>query len=86
MVCYSGLRSVILQADQIGIFPKGGVLFNNLERGLNATQSLIYLWNHKFTTRKMMVDTSETVNRGTMIDAFPEKDDNGSYASGRWKR
>ncbi|CAK9138435.1 unnamed protein product [Ilex paraguariensis] len=84
MVCYSGLRSVILQADQIGIFPKGREFFSNLERGLHATQSLIF-WNHKFTTRKMMVDTSETVNHGTMIDALPEKDDNGGYASGRWK-
>lgn len=34
----------------------------------------------------MMVDSSATANQGPVVDKFPEKDEDGGYVSGGWKR
>ncbi|CAK9187732.1 unnamed protein product [Ilex paraguariensis] len=85
MVCSSCLRSTILQAGQIGRLTEGRVQFCNIEGSLNANRSLKNFWTRKSITRKMMVDTSATADRGPKLDVLLEKDDDGGYASGGWK-
>lgn len=34
----------------------------------------------------MMVDSGSTAKRGPVVDVLPEKDDDGGYVSGGWKR
>ncbi|XP_042057450.1 probable protein phosphatase 2C 76 [Salvia splendens] len=52
--------------------------------GLNTTDLCPYLSNYKLgRTRTMMVDCGETA-RGPPVDALPEKDGGGGYASGGW--
>lgn len=87
MVCKSCLRSVILQVGHIGRIAEARNQFSSIRRSLITTQSLRYSWNHNLTTtRKMMVDTSATASQGSIVDILPEKDDDGGYASGGWKR
>ncbi|KAL7183640.1 hypothetical protein ACSBR2_025932 [Camellia fascicularis] len=86
MVCNSSLRSVILQAGYIGRFAKGRVQLCNFGRDLNASSSLTYSLNRKFTkTVEMMVDTGATANRAPIVNMLPEKHDDGGYTSGGWK-
>ncbi|KAF7148996.1 hypothetical protein RHSIM_Rhsim03G0200600 [Rhododendron simsii] len=86
MFCGSCLRSVILQAGFIGRFTKGRVLQSNFGRSLNATWGQTYWSNRIFTkTAEMMVDTGATASRGPVVDVFPERDDDGGYASGGWR-
>uniref|UniRef100_A0A5B7ANB2 protein-serine/threonine phosphatase n=2 Tax=Davidia involucrata TaxID=16924 RepID=A0A5B7ANB2_DAVIN len=86
MVCNSCLRTVIVQAGNIGRFTKGRVQQSNIRRSLNATRGTTDPLNHKFTTTgTMMVDMGATAKRGSIIDMLPEKDDDGGYASGGWK-
>lgn len=87
MFCGSCLSSVILQAGFIGRFAKGRVLLSNLGRSLNATWGQTYWSNRVFTkTAEMMVDTGATASRGPIVDVLPERDDDGGYASGGWRR
>lgn len=59
-------------------------------RNLNAALRLNYLEDCKFSLKgKMMVDTvgaSATTKGGHISDVLLEKDDDGGYASGGWKR
>lgn len=80
------LKVCVLQFGHIGRITYGTVQFSSITRNLIRAQSLRYLCNCNFTTtRKMMVDTSETASRGSIVDILPEKDDNAGYASGGWK-
>ena len=81
------LRSVILQACHIGSFTKRRAQFRNLGRSLNAIWGQRSWSSYRFRkTVEMMVDTGATANRGPVFDILPEKDDDGGYASGGWKR
>lgn len=81
------LKVSVLQFGHIGRITYGTVQFSSITRNLIRAQSLRYLCNCNFTTtRKMMVDTSETASRGSIVDILPLKDDDGGYASGGWKR
>ena len=48
---------------------------------------LNYLWNRQFSTSlRMMVDASATEERRPIIDVLHEKDEDGGFATGGWKR
>lgn len=87
MVCTSCIRSVIVQAGHLGTFTKRRVQLSNTGKSLHAGLGFKYWWNREFrTSLRMMVDTSATGKRGPIIDVLPEKEDDGGYASGGWKR
>lgn len=88
MVCKSCLRNVIVQAGQIRAFTLKAVQLSNTGKNFNAGLSLTNWWNREFkTSLRMMVDTGATEKQGPAVDAFPEKDEEGSgYSSGGWKR
>lgn len=80
-------RNVIVQAGHLGIFSKGRVQLGDIQRSLHAGLGLKFLWNRDFrTSSRMMVDTSGTEERGPIVDVLPEKDEDGGFASGGWKR
>lgn len=84
---HSCLRSVIPQLGLIGRTTEQKVRFTAIWRSLDAAHSLAYLGNREFKrTRKMMVDTGATDSRGSNVSILPEKDGEGGYASGGWKR
>lgn len=84
MLCNSVVRSVNYLVGHIGLYTDFRQ-FSYKVGGLNATQSLNYLWSHKFgRTRKMMVDSGAAAEGSDIL--LPEKYDAGSYASGGWKR
>lgn len=85
MLCTSFLRSVNLWAGNIERSIEVG-RFRYICGGSNATCRLTYLWDRKFVgTRKMMVDSGSSARR-PIIDVLTEKDDDGGFASGGWKR
>lgn len=87
MLCKSCIRSVIFQARHIGTFTTRRVKLGNTGRNLHAGFGFTNWWNREFkTSLRMMVDTSMTGKRGPIIDVLPEKDEDGGYASGGWKR
>ncbi|KAL7108271.1 hypothetical protein ACP275_06G103300 [Erythranthe tilingii] len=84
MLCNSFLRSVNRWAGHIGRYSNVRQL-NYISGGLNTSRCFAYSWIREFgRTRKMMVDSGAT-SKGSIIDILPEKDDDGSYASGGWK-
>ncbi|XP_027163190.1 probable protein phosphatase 2C 76 [Coffea eugenioides] len=86
MLCNNWLRSVAIQVGKIRSYSEGKLLSNWGGRRLNAAGRFSYLEELKFSTRrKMMVDTGATAKGGPVGDVFPEKDDDGGYASGGWK-
>lgn len=79
---------MFIQAGHTGRYPEIRRFLTGW-RSLNAARSLTYLKDCKFTTiRKMMVETGASANAkgGPVVDVLPEKDDDGGYASGGWKR
>ena len=82
MVCSNCLRSLVVQA---GTFTKK-VKFNNIGRSLRTIPSrcISYSWNREFKANiRMMFDTGRVA---AVVDMLPEKDDDGGFASGGWKR
>jgi hypothetical protein len=80
-------RSVIVQVGQIGVFSKSKVQLGDIQRSFHAGLGLKYLWNREFrTSLRMMVDTSATEKGVPSVDVLPEKDEDGGFASGGWKR
>lgn len=89
MVCSSCLRSVIVQTGLIGtiLTPKRVHLPSIGIRPLYVGAGLTFWQNREFRKGvKMMVDSGATANQGPLVNSFPEKDDDGGYASGGWKR
>lgn len=88
MVCNSYLRSLIVRAGRIGILTKRRVQISNTRRSLHACVGVSYTWNCEFRRSfKMMVDSSgAAAKRGPIVDILPEKEDDGGYVSGGWKR
>lgn len=88
MLCNNWLRSVIIRGGRVRNYNIEGRLLSSWGgRSLNAAKSFSYLSGCKFTTtRKMMVDSGAAAKGGPIGDVLPEKDDDGGYASGGWKR
>lgn len=85
MLCNRVLRAVNLWAGYIRRHTEVTRLRYICE-GSNTTDRCTYLWNYKLgRTRTMMVDCGATA-KGPAVDVLPEKDDDGGYASGGWKR
>lgn len=81
------LKVCVLQFGHIGRISCGRVKLSPIKRNFTRAPLLTYSWNSNFTTtRTMMVDTSETATRSSVVDVLPEKDGDGGYASGGWKR
>uniref|UniRef100_A0A164WVQ3 Uncharacterized protein n=1 Tax=Daucus carota subsp. sativus TaxID=79200 RepID=A0A164WVQ3_DAUCS len=71
----------------IGQTTKGRSQLSFITSSLIKAKSPKDLWKCNFTTsRKMMMDTSEASGKGQVSIPLPEKDDNGTYASGGLKR
>ncbi|XP_022723790.1 probable protein phosphatase 2C 76 isoform X2 [Durio zibethinus] len=87
MLCSSRLTSAIVQTGLIGtILTPQRVHLRSIGSTSYVGAGLTFWWNREFRTSvKMMVDSGATANRGPVIDAFPEKDDDGGYVSGGWK-
>lgn len=86
MVCSYNIRNVIAQAGHIGIINRR-VQIKYLWRSLPANLGFAHTWKREFrTSLMMMVDTGASENRGLIVDQHPEKDEDGGYASGGWKR
>lgn len=84
MLCNSVLRSN-LWAGHIGRHTEV-TLLRYICRGSNNTGCLTSWWNCKLgRTRSVMLDCGTTA-KGPTVDVLPEKDDDGGYASGGWKR
>lgn len=84
MVCSGCIRNVIVQAGHIGQSAVRSVRLRAIYRSLNANIGLRYTWNRQFRSSvKMMVDTAKGE---PIINVLPEKEDDGGYASGGWKR
>ena len=80
-------RNVIAQAGCIGVFSKSVVQSCCRRRSLHVGLGLNYLWNRQFrTSLRMMVDASATEERRPIIDVLHEKDEDGGFATGGWKR
>lgn len=87
MVCSSCIRNVIVQAGHIGQSAVGSVQLRAIHRSLSASLGLKGNWNRDFgSSIKMMIDAGATAKGGPIIDVLPEKEDDGGYASGGWKR
>ena len=84
MVCSSCVRSLVVQA---GTFAKR-VKINSIGRSLQAVPSISYSPSREFKTiTVMMVDTGSVSRRaGPLVDMVSEKDEDGRFASGGWKR
>ena len=83
MICKSGIRSLFVQAGNIVAFTKTWAHLNNIGRVCMQTSS----GNREFrTSLRMMVDSSATEKRGSIVDVLSEKDEEGGYISGGWKR
>ncbi|KAF8042883.1 hypothetical protein BT93_A1265 [Corymbia citriodora subsp. variegata] len=86
MVCTSCIRSVIVQAGQIGISTRGGLPSRSFVRAVHSGLALNRPWNCKSrTSTKMMVDTGAMENREPVVDMMVDKEDDGGIASGGWK-
>lgn len=86
MLCNSCIRSVIVQA---GSFRKTRLQLGNIGRSLNASRSINYKCNRQVFLRSsitMMVDSDSTDTRGPTVDLLKEKEDDGGFVSGWWKR
>lgn len=78
---------MIVQAGHIGTFTTRRVQLSSTGRSSHARLGFTNWWNREFkTSLRMMVDTSVTGKRGPIIDVLTEKDEDGGYASGGWKR
>lgn len=78
-------RSVIVQVGHIGVFSKSKL--GDIHRSFHAGLGLNYFWNRQYrTSLRMMVDTSATEKGVPIVDVLPEKDEDGGFASGGWKR
>ena len=88
MVCNSCLGSVIVQTGYIGtILTPKRVHLRSIRRTLYVAAGLNFWLNREFQmSAKMMVDSSATSNQGAVVDMFPEKDEDGGFVSGGWKR
>lgn len=85
MLCNSVLRAVNILAGRIGRHSEVRRL-RYICGGSSTVDSCSSLWSYKFgRTRTMMVDCGTTA-KGPTVDVLPEKDDDGGYASGGWKR
>lgn len=83
MVCSSCVRSLVVQA---GTFVNR-VRINEFGRSLLAVQSFSHWPIREYKTiTGMMVDTGSMSSAGPLVDMMPEKDDDGRFASGGWKR
>lgn len=79
-------RNVIVQAGHIGIFSKGRVQLSDIQRSLHAALGLKNFWNRDFRkSSRMMVDASAPEKGGPIV-VLPERDEDGRFASGGWKR
>lgn len=86
MLCISVLRAVNLWAGRIGRPSDQARRLRYICGGSNTTDCCSYLWSYRLgRTRTMMVDCGTTA-KGSTVDVLPEKDDDGGYASGGWKR
>lgn len=86
MVCSYNIRNVIAQAGHVGIISRR-VQINNIWRSLPSNFGFVHTWKREYRTNlMMMVDTVASENRGPVVDKHPEKDEDGGYASGGWKR
>lgn len=69
----------------IGSFTRTRVELSNINKSLHAGLRVGYTWNREFrNSSKMMVDSA--AKRGPIVDVLPEKEDDGGYVSGGWKR
>ncbi|XP_043688519.1 probable protein phosphatase 2C 76 isoform X2 [Telopea speciosissima] len=75
MLCNASLRSIVLQAGHIRVFPKGRVQLRDLRWGLGSRVGAECPSSRKFRAAKaMMVDTGATAERGTIVDMLPVKE------------
>ena len=87
MVCNSCLRSVIIQTGYIGtILTPKRVHLRSIGRTLYVGAGLNFWLNREFRSARMMLDSSATASQGHVVDMFPEKDEDGGFVSGGWKR
>lgn len=87
MVCSSHLKTLILQAGNIRKVAQGLSQFASFRTSLKTTSAARFPSYQVFPSlRKMMVDTEATANRGLTNTPLTEKEDDGGYASGGWKR
>ena len=83
MVCGSCVRSLVVQA---GTFANR-VKINGFGRSLRVVRGFSYWPIREYKTFPgMMVDTGSMSRAGPLVDMMPEKDDDGRFASGGWKR
>ncbi|XP_021910178.1 probable protein phosphatase 2C 76 [Carica papaya] len=86
MVCGSCIRSAIVQAGHIEVFTQGRVQLSIIRRILHVGLGSTYIRNREFRTSvKMMVDSTATAKRASIVGLQPEKDEDGGYVSGGWK-
>lgn len=77
---------MIAQAGRIGIINRR-VQINNIWSSLPSNLGFVHTWKREYrTSLMMMVDTGASENRGPVVDKHPEKDEDGGYTSGGWKR
>lgn len=86
MVCSYNIRNVIAQAGHIGIINRR-IQINNIWRSLPSNLGFVHTWKREYRiSLMMMVDTGASENRRPIVDKHPEKDEDGGYTSGGWKR
>lgn len=84
MVCGSCVRSFLVV--QAGTFANR-VRINGFVRSLRVVSGFSYWPIREYKTiTGMMVDTGSVSRAGPLVDMMPEKDDDGRFASGGWKR
>ena len=73
---------------QTGIFRKTRLQLGSIGRSLNASRSINYKWNRQvfLSSISMMVDSDSSDTRGPTVDLLKEKEDDGGFVSGWWKR
>lgn len=80
MICKSGIRNLIVQAGRVVGCRRTGAYLNSIGRVCMQAS----LGNRGFkTSLRMMVDSSK---QGSIVDVLSEKDEEGGYISGGWKR
>ncbi|KAF8413315.1 hypothetical protein HHK36_001293 [Tetracentron sinense] len=88
MVCSTCLRNIAIQFGHIAGFAKGRrVPLRDIGRGLHAKLGVTDSSIRKFKAIiTMMVDTGSTAKGGADVNELSEKEDDGGYVSGGWKR
>lgn len=84
MVYRSCVRSLVVQ---VGTFTNKLQFYNSV-RSLHRVPSIVAGSRNRGFKRSvgMMITTGAVSNSGTIVDMLTEKDDDGGFASGGWKR